>query len=71
MTTRRERPTIGFIREKLMEKGFTNAQLLPQILINTMMRDEEKYDLAMSKSAGIVSLIFNQHRPIIKGKTPE
>lgn len=36
------------------------------------MQDEEKYDLAMSKAAGILSkLVSNQHQPIIKGKTLE
>ncbi len=36
------------------------------------MHDEEKYDLAMSKSVGILSkLVADQHQPIIKGKTPE
>lgn len=70
--TGRERPTIESIREKLIEKGFTNAQLKPQILINALMHDEEKYDLAMSKSAGILSkLVSDQHQPIIEGKTPE
>lgn len=70
--TGRERPTIESIRGKLIEKGFTNAQLKPQILINALMHDEEKYDLAMSKSAGILSkLVSDQHQPIIEGKTPE
>lgn len=70
--TGRERPTVESIREKLIEKGFTNAQLKPQILINARMHDEEKYDLAISKSAGILSkLVSDQHQPIIEGKTPE
>ena len=70
--TGRERPTIDSIHDKLIEKRFTNAQLKPNILINALMHDEEKYDLAMSKSAGILSkLISDQHQPIIEGKTPE
>lgn len=70
--TGRERPTIDSIRDKLIEKEFTNTQLKPNILINALMHDEEKYDLAMSKSVGILSkLISDQHQPIIEGKTPE
>lgn len=68
----REWSTIDSIRNKLIEKGFTNAQLKPNILLNALMHDEEKYDLAMSKSAGILSkLVSDQHQPIIEGKTPE
>lgn len=48
-------------------KGFTNAQLKLNILINAMMHDEEKYDLGMSKTAGIIfKLISDQHQSIIK-----
>ncbi len=69
---KRERPTLDSIREKLMEKGFTEAQLTSQILIHTMIRDEEKYDLVMSKATGILSkIVSDQHQPIIEGKTPE
>lgn len=68
----RERPTIESIRESLIGKGFTNAQLKPNILINAMMHDEEKYDLAMSKAAGIISkLVSDQHQPTIEGKSPQ
>lgn len=68
----REWSTIDSIRNKLIEKGFTNAQLKPNILLNALMHDEEKYDIAMSKSAGILSkLVSDQHQPIIEGKTPE
>lgn len=36
------------------------------------MRDKEKYDLTINKAVGIFSkLVFNQHQPIIEGKTPE
>lgn len=70
--TGRERPTIESIRGKLIEKGFTNAQLKPNILINALVHDEEKYDLAVSKAAGILSkLVADQHQPIIEGKPPE
>ncbi len=72
MMAKRERPTLDSIHEKLMKKGFTEAQLIPQILINTMIWDKEKYALAMSKAAGILSkIISNQHQLIIKGKTLE
>lgn len=64
--TGRARPTIESIRENLIEKGFANAQLKPNILINAMMHDEEKYELAISKAAGILSkLVSDQHQPII------
>ncbi len=37
-----------------------------------MMHDEEKYDLAISKAAGIISKpVADQHQPIIKGKSPK
>ena len=70
--TGRERPTIESIRESLIGKGFTYAQLKPNILINAIMHDEEKYNRAMSQSAGIISkLASNQHQPIIEGKSPQ
>lgn len=70
--TGREWSTIDSIRNKPIEKGFTDAQLKPNILLNALMHDEEKYDLAMSKSAGILSkLVSDQHQSIIEGKTPE
>lgn len=53
-----------------MEEKFINTQLTPQILINTMIQDKDKYDLVMSKVIGIFSkLIFNNHQSIIKKKT--
>lgn len=70
--TGRERPTIESIRGNLLEKGFLNAQLKPQIIINALMHDEEKYDLAMSKASGILSkIVSDQHQPIIEGKSPQ
>ena len=70
--TGRERSTIESIRENFIEKGFAKAQLKPNILINALIHDEEKYDLAMSKAAGILSkLVADQHQPIIESKTPE
>ena len=58
----RERHTIEAIRNNLIEKRFTNAQLKRNILINAIMNDEEKYDLAMSKAAGIISKhVADQH----------
>lgn len=68
--TERERPTIKSIRGKLIEKWLTNEELRPQILIQSLIYDEEKYDFTMSKSAGILSkLVADQHQSIIKGKT--
>lgn len=72
ITARMEGPTIESIRENLMEKRFISAQLISQILINSMIQDEEKYNLAMSKATDILSkLVSNQHQSIIKGKTLE
>ncbi len=49
-----------------------NEQLRPQILIQSLIHDEENYDLAMSKSISILSkLVADQHQLIIEGKTPE
>ena len=37
-----------------------------------MMNNKEKYDLAMRKTAGIISkLVADQHQPIIKRKSPQ
>ena len=70
--TGRERPTIESIRQNLVREGFTNAQLKPQMIISALMHDEEKYDLAMSKAAGILSkIVSDQHQPIIEGKSPQ
>lgn len=72
VTTGRERPRIQFIHEKLMEKRFSSAQLISQTLINSIMQDDKKYDLAISKAVGIFfKLVSDQHQPIIKGKIPE
>ena len=68
----RERPTVESIRENLLEKGFTNVQLKPNILIDALIHDKDKYDLAMSKAAGILSKLFcDQYQPIIEGKSPQ
>ena len=68
--TGREKPTIKSIRGNLLKKAFLNAQLKPQIIINILMYDEEKYDLAMSKAVGILSkIVSNQHQPIIESKS--
>ncbi len=59
-------------KRRLIGKEFTNEELRPQILIQSLMHDEEKYDLAMSKFVGILSkLVANQHQPIIEGKMSE
>lgn len=70
--TGREPPTIESIRAKLIDRGFTNNQLKPIILINSLMHEEEKYTLAMGKAGGILSkLISDALQPIVKGKTPQ
>ena len=50
-----KKPTIEVIREKFIEKIFTNTQLKLQIFINTLIHDEKKYNLAISKSVNILS----------------
>lgn len=42
---KRERSRIDFIYEKLMEKKFTNAQLIVQILINIIIYDKKDINL--------------------------
>ncbi len=60
---------LNSIYEKLMEKGFTEVKLTPQILINIMMQDKEKYVFVMSKVGGILSkIVSSQHQLIIKNK---
>lgn len=69
---KKDKPTIKSIRERLIGKDFTNKKLQPQILIQTLIHNEEKYDLTMSKFVGILSkFVVDQHQPIIEDKTPE
>lgn len=36
------------------------------------MHNDENYNMAMSKAAGIISkLVSDQHQPIIEGKSPQ
>ena len=52
------------------QKKFTNAQLKPNILINAMMHNEKKYELAIIKEAEIIfKLVADQDQPIIKEKS--
>ena len=63
---------IESIQGNLLEKIFLNLQLKPQIIINALMNDKKKYDLAISKAAGILlKIIFDQHQSIIEGKSPQ
>lgn len=63
---------IESIQESLFGKGFINTQLKSQIIINALMHDEEKYNLAMSKAVEILSkIVSDQHQSIIKGKSPQ
>lgn len=56
----KKKPTIESIRENLIIKGFTNEELKSQILIYSLMHDDENYDLVISKSASILfKLIAN------------
>lgn len=58
------------IRKDLIKKRFKAAQLMPNILINTMLHGDEKHDKAMSKTTSTISkLVSNQHQLIIDGKT--
>lgn len=70
--TGREPPIIKYIRARLINCGFTNNQLKPNILINSLIHKEEKHTLVMGKAGGILSkLISNALQLIIKGKTPQ
>lgn len=70
--TKKERPIIKKIKKKLIKKGFINKKLRPQILIQSLIYKEKKYDFTISKSTGILSkFIVDQHQPIIKGKMLE
>lgn len=69
---KKERTTIKTIQEDLIKKGFTAAQLTPNIFINTMLYGKEKYDKSMSKAEGIISkLVSDQQQPIIERNTPQ
>lgn len=69
---RKERPKIETIQVRLIEKSFTVVQLMPNILINTMLYREERHNKVMSKVAEIISkLMSDQHQPIIKSKTAQ
>lgn len=68
----REASTIESIRARLIERGFTNKQLKPKILINAHMDKEKKHLLAMSKARGLLfKLISDSLQPIIEGKMPQ
>jgi len=54
MTAGKKRPRIKSIYEKLIEKGLTSAQLIPQIPINSMIRDKKKYNFVMSQAVSIL-----------------
>lgn len=57
-----KRPIIELIREKLSGKGFTNETLRLQMLIQSLIHDEKKYDLVIDKFAGIISkLVADQY----------
>ena len=70
--TGRELPTVDSIKAKLIDRGFQNNQLKPNILINMLVQEEEKHHLAVSKAGGILSkLISDALQPIIEDKTPQ
>ena len=68
----RELLTVDSIKAKLIDRSIQNNQLKPNILINMMVREEEKQNLAISKAGGILSkLISNALLPIIEDKTSQ
>lgn len=70
--TGRELPTVGSIKAKLIDRGFPNNQLKPNILINMLVQEEEKHSLAVAKAGGILSkLISDALQPIVEDKTPQ
>lgn len=70
--TGRELPTVDSIKAKLINRNFPNNQLKPNILINMLVQEEEKHNLAVAKAGGILSkLISDALQPIIEDKTPQ
>ena len=62
MITRKERLIIKSIQENLLEKGFINVQLKTKIIINALMHNKEKYNLALINAARILSkLVSDQY----------
>lgn len=66
---RKKRPIIKSIREKLIRKRFRTKNLRLLIHIYLLIYNKEKFNLARSKFADILSkLIANLHQLIIKSK---
>ena len=57
--TGRELPTVDSIKAKLINRGFPNNQLKPNILINMLVQEEEKHNLAVAKAGGILSKLIS------------
>lgn len=65
----KKKPTIEAIREKLIIKRFTIEEFRPQILIQFLIHNEEKYDFIINKSVDILSkLVADQYESIIEDK---
>ncbi len=70
--TGRELPTVDSIKAKLIDRGFQQNQLKPNILINMLIQDEEKHNLGLAKAVGILSkLVSDALQPMIENKTPQ
>lgn len=51
-------------------RGFNNNQFISQIFINTIIHEEGRHNLALSKGAYLISkIVFDQHPPISEGKS--
>ena len=55
----RELPTVDSIKAKLINRGFQNNQLKPNILINMLVQEEEKHHFAVSKAGDILSKLIS------------
>lgn len=67
--TERERPTSETVRASLIVNGFANNAIKLNI-ISTLMREEDGFNLAMCKAAGILyKIVSDRHQPISEGKT--
>lgn len=70
--TGQELPTVDSIKAKLIDRGFQNNQLKPNILINMLVQDEEKHNFGLAKADNILSkLVSDALQPMIKNKTPQ
>lgn len=57
--TRKNKSIIKAIQKNFIKNSFTIAQLIPNIFINKILYDKEKYNKVMSKMVGIISKLVS------------